>query len=357
MIKYIVAYLAVALSVFTLRAQEIQSVEVSFSSKDKAVNFGGTLTLPSNKKNLPAIIIVSGSGQQDRDGTMGGVKIFVQLANYLNAQGYAVLRTDDRGLGATSGKYEEATTQHFADDALAAFNFLKQRKEINPKKIGMMGHSEGGMAIAIAAAKEPKVAFLISLSGLATNGLEALIQQNRDIVEASTLPDYDKKRSNDINERMFATAYKYADSGNMEQKLNNVYNSWKANDDIYFKTLKIEFDHFRFPVYSYVNFATKPWYRYFIRYDAQKTLSKIKVPVLAINGDKDLMVAGRKNLDNWSKYVKGGGNSNVETHLIPNVNHLLIPCTTCGPAEVPDIKSSVSNTVLLIIGEWLKQKK
>jgi uncharacterized protein len=337
-------------------AQSYRSEEVTFRSAKDSITYGGTLTIPKGKGPFTAIVIVSGTGKQDRDGTMGGHRIFLDIADGLSKNGYAVLRLDDRGVGKTTGVYEQATTLDFANDALAAVAYLRGRKEINAKKIGLLGHSEGGMAISIAAANNKQVAFLISIAGLASNGLDALIRQNRDLVANSQLPDYDKARSNEINELMFHIAYQYADSANMEAKLNETYNLWKVKDDAYFKTLNKPFDHFRFPLYSYVKMATSSWYRYFIRYNAVKTLAQIKVPILALNGDRDLMVAGQENLQHWKAYVRQGGKNQVETVLIPNLNHLFLPCVTCNQAEIPTIKAGFSDVAMKLMINWLQKK-
>ncbi|KRT14413.1 alpha/beta hydrolase [Pedobacter ginsenosidimutans] len=349
--------LIAALAVFTQTsfAQNFIDKEITFKSPDDSISYAGTLSIPGGNKKSPAVVIISGTGRQDRDGLMAGHKIFKEIADSLANHGYAVLRLDDRGVGKTTGVYEHATTADFATDALLAVKYLRSVPQVDAGKIGLIGHSEGGAIMSIAASKSKDIKFLISLSGLAMNGYDALISQNESIVNNSTLPDYDKARSNDINERMFKTALKYADSANMEAKLNETYNTWKVKDDAYFRTLNIKFDHFRFPVYSFVNYAIGPWYRYFIKYDAAKTMANIKVPVLAINGDKDNYVVPEANLQNWRNYIAAGGNKNVETHLLKNVNHLLLPCITCNQAEIPNIKSGVSPEAFHIIFSWLKK--
>ncbi|QDW24179.1 alpha/beta fold hydrolase [Pedobacter sp. KBS0701] len=328
---------------------------VTFKSTDGKITFGGTFSKPEGKKSFPTVVIVSGTGKQDRDGTMAGHKIFLEIASYLNKNGIAVLRTDDRGTGKTNGTYETATTKDFADDALAAITYLHTRTDINRAKIGLMGHSEGGAVISLAAARSKEVKFLISLAGLAMGGFDAQIKQNEDLVAHSALPDYDKKRSNDINRIMFETALRYANSDSMEVKLNDAYKRWKLKDDIYFKTLNIQFDHFRFPVYSFINNSTGPWYRYFIQYDAKRTIAKIKVPILALNGDKDLMVAADENLSNWKNYSLTGGNKKVTTMKLPGLNHLFLACVTCDNAEISKIKTGFSEDALLIIKNWIKK--
>ncbi|QES88358.1 alpha/beta hydrolase family protein [Rhizosphaericola mali] len=337
-------------------AQSTDSIRVKFINSHQTIQFGGTLSYPQNTKaKVPAIIIVSGTGPQDRDGNMGGTPMFKLLANLLNKNGYAVLRVDDRGVGETTGKYDSATTKDFAEDALTALHFLQKQKNINPNKIGLLGHSEGGLAIAIAANESKDVKFLISISGIASNGLDALLDQNDAIVDKAPIPITDKKRYNEINKLMFVTAYHNANSTNMAEKLDSTYSFWKTNDDAYVKSLGIEYDHFRFPIYMYVHQATGPWYRYFVRINAEKIISNVKVPVLALNGDKDPMVVP-SNLLHWKDYAAEGGNHNVSTHLIHGVNHLYLPESSVkNPSK---IQPSAFNTEASdIIAQWLKSLK
>lgn len=329
---------------------------VLFYNKDSSIRYGATVTIPLQGKKITAIVLVSGTGKQDRDGTMAGHPVFEQIADYLTRKGFAVLRMDDRGVGQTTGKYEDATTEDFAGDALLALHYLQKYKSINPHKIGLLGHSEGGAAISIAASRSKDVAFLVSIAGLAMNGLDALLAQNETLVDNSALSETDKQRSNEINRLMFITAYQYADSLNMEEKLNETYTNWKKRDDAYFKTLNIQYDHFRFPIYSYVQSAITPWYRYFVRYNAQMVLSHIKAPVLALNGDKDLMVSP-ENLKNWKNYLTAGGNKNVTTVLLPGLNHLFLRCETCETSEYTKLNGTFSREALGLVSDWLRNLK
>lgn len=339
----------------TTQGPVFTSDSVAYTNADGSVRFGATLTLPIAHKHCPAVIIVSGTGKQDRDGTMAGHKLFAAIAAYLSARGIAVLRVDDRGTGLTTGVYETSTTGDFADDVMAGLRYLKTRREIDPKKIGLMGHSEGGAVISIAASRSKDVAFLISIAGLASSGLDALRKQNDDLVASSKLPDHDKKRSNDINHVMFDTVYAYANSPQLEQKITATYDAWKKKDDEYFKTLNLQFDHFRFPIYSYTKTATGPWYRYFIRYDPANYLPKVKVPILALNGDKDLMVDATQNLLNWKKYPAMGGNRKVTTVTLPGVNHLFQHCESCTVQEYAKLNETFDVEALSIIDHWIHQ--
>jgi predicted acyl esterase len=343
-------------SVVFVNAQQSYQVDSLITIQSDTVQLGASLYLPKTKVKVPALVMVSGTGPQDRNGTMAGYPFFKQIATFLVGKGYAVLLVDDRGVGKSTGNYASATTADFANDALAAVKYLRTQSQINREKIGLIGHSEGGAASAIAAAQSTDVKFIISLAGLASNGFASLIQQNEDLVNHSPLSATDKSRANTINRLMFETALKYADTSNMGDMLNETYNTWKKVDDSLFKLSGVAYDHFRFPLYSYVKQATGKWYRYFIKYDAQKTMKQIKVPVLAINGDKDLMVNATTNLANWKNYIAAGGNTKVTTLLFSSVNHLLQYCETCKSDEYAKIKSGVSVEVLNAIASWLDKE-
>jgi predicted acyl esterase len=334
-------------------AQTTNQKDVVFKSKADSITIGATISSPAKAGKYPAIIIASGTGPQDRDGSMAGTKMFARIANYLTPKGYVVLRMDDRGVGKTTGEYRYATTADFALDVLGAVQFLKTEKNVDLGHIGLLGHSEGGAVISIAASQSKDVAFLISLSGLASNGLESLFVQNENLVNTSPMTAVDKKRSNEINRLMFATAFQYAKSDSMESKLNGVYNYWKQKDDLYFKSLGIEHDHFRFPIWSYVQQAIGPWYRYFVNYDPQIFLSKVEVPILAINGSKDVFV-DPVNLTYWKQYSSAGQQGKVTTILLPNVNHLLQPCQTCLPAEYAKLGEMPDSTLDSMV-KWLEE--
>lgn len=331
----------------------------AFKSKDivyhnDTVSLSATLTQPEGVKKAPAVVLLSGTGKQDRDGTMAGHKMFADLAAFLSSHGIAVLRSDDRGTGKSTGTYETATTEDFANDALCAVSYLRTRRDIDTTRIGLIGHSEGGAAMSIAAAKSNDVKFMISLAGLCDTGLHSLIEQNEAQVMAYPLPEYDIKRYNWINELMFRVVYKYADSDSLEAKMWEAYNAWAKVDSIYFGTLGVEYDHFRYPIYMYVNQATGPWYRYLVRYDPAKWLAKVRIPVLAINGDKDIMVNADTNLGNWKSLMPQG--SDVQTVRMNGLNHLLLPCEKGTPDEYASIKAEVPQEVYDIILRWMQEK-
>lgn len=331
------------------------SEEARYYNQDSSILFAGTLTLPLNREIKKAVVLVSGTGKQDRDGTMAGHKIFAQLADSLSNHGIAVLRTDDRGTGATTGVYETATTADFAADALLAISYLKTRKELLKAKIGLIGHSEGAAAALIAAAGSSDVQFLVSLSGLASKGLDALIAQNEQLVNAASIPDLNKKRFNTINGLMFRTAYQFADSPDMEKQLRNTYTEWRQKDQRMMDSLKIVNDHFRFFLESYITQATGKWYRYHIRFDPVVYMKEVKIPCLVIYGSSDKMIDVKASVDNWNRYVPSMKHSGSRVEVFKGLNHLLQECNTCGPEEYRSLKEGVYSSVGSNIISWILQ--
>jgi pimeloyl-ACP methyl ester carboxylesterase len=333
-----------------------QSVKVSYYNADSSIHFGATLTMPRAKHTCPAVVLLSGTGKQDRDGTMAGHRMFFVIADYLSRNGVAVLRVDDRGVGETTGKYEEATTADFANDALTGLHWLMQHKGINSHKVGLIGHSEGGAAAYIAAAESKDVAFVISLAGLATPGLQALKKQNEMIVNTAPISDQKKYRFNSVNAIMFDTVYAYAQSPDLEAHMRNAYKMWSAKDSAYMVAHPqdpADKGRFFFPMESYVMMATGPWYRYHVRFDPAPFLEKVKVPFLAINGDKDIMVDAESSLAYITQHTTD--NKNVTTLKAPGLNHLFQHCKTCTNSEPSQLKEDFAPEVLQTISVWIKK--
>lgn len=323
----------------------VEDTTIVYTSCD-SIRLAATLSLPDDgARRHPAVVLMSGTGRQDRDCTMAGHRVFKEISDHLAACGIAVLRTDDRGTGKSSGNYDYATTADFAADALAAVDYLKSRPDIDPRCIGLLGHSEGGASVSIAAAQSSDVAFVVSLCGLMTAGLPSVIQQNRDIVAASPIPEADKARYNEINERLFHTAYKYADSDSLEQQLYAVHDEWRRDTTN---------QHIRYGVYMYAMTATSPWYRYFIRYNPEPFLAKVHVPVLLVFGGKDIMVNARQNETNARRCL--AHNKDVTVRVFPNINHLLLPCERGTQDEYASLADAhVLPELLSLLGDWIRQ--
>lgn len=327
--------------------------KVQFRNSDNIV-FDGIFSYGSSKPSA-AVILLSGTGKQDKNGTMAGHPYFEVLADYLTRNGIAVLRFDDRGVGGSTGVYEEATTFDFAKDGQAAFNYLDSRPEVDRTKIGVIGHSEGAAAAIILASMEKRIKFLISLSGLTVPGLEAVKYQNNKLVEIADLSEELKERSYSLHAHIFDTVYRYALTDSLAQKVNQMFSKWKSTDDSLFKLRHPgEFDHFRFPIYLYTQQIQTAWYRYHICFDPAPFIQKLSIPVLCLNGDKDVLVDPSAGALYVYDHLNHQAKKKFAMKLYPNKDHLLQNCTGCNVQEAywHDITFPVE--VMNDIAGWIK---
>lgn len=337
-----------------------RSDSITYMNFQDSVRIGATLSYPvgggaTGGGATTAVVILSGTGQQDRDGTMGGHTVFALIADSLARRGIAVLRSDDRGVGQSTGDYSAATTVDFADDALAAVNYLRSRKDLGLRRIGLLGHSEGGMAAAIAAGRDAGIAFVISLSSPGVTGLEALLTQNRNIVARAPIPDVNKMRYDSVNNLLFHLVYAHAGEAGMEQMIRAAYAKWKVWDDSVVTVHGlVDGGHFFFPLESYIRQATGRWYQGFLSYDPARVLPLVHCPYFAINGDRDIISDGVVNLKGIADGLAKGGNRQVTTWLVPGVNHLYQHCVTCQLDEYAKLPETMAPEVIGRIGDWIQ---
>ncbi|KAF0149943.1 MAG: alpha/beta hydrolase fold protein [Ignavibacteria bacterium] len=324
--------------------------EITFENKEANITLAGTLTLPKCEGKFPAVVLVTGSGPQDRDESLLGHKPFLVIADYLTRSGIAVLRFDDRGVGKSKGDFAAASSADFATDALAAVEHLKTRKEINPNKIGIVGHSEGGMIAPMCAVNSSDVAFIVLLAGTGVSGKDIIILQTELILKANGTKEEDVKKTVDQNTRIFNIIAEESDSLQAFNKLLALY-----NDDI----SKMSDEEKKKPENSKETFNRNvkrlltPWFRFFIKYDPQPTLEQVSVPVLALNGGKDLQVDPKQNLPKIEKALNAGDNKNFKIMELPGLNHLFQPATTGAPSEYSTIETTFSEDALKIMKEWI----
>jgi len=325
--------------------------EVSFVNG--GITLKGTLTLPKEGgSNYPAVVLITGSGAQNRNEELLGHKPFLVLADYLTRNGIAVLRYDDRGTGASGGRFAGSTTQDFAADANAAFGYLKTRKEINPKKIGLIGHSEGGTIAPIVAGTSPDVAFIVMLAGSAIPGDEILMLQNYLIGKADGMPEDELTKLGAINRRIY-NVIKQEPAAEVKAKLR----------PIYITELKPLFISKGIPeedVSQYIDMQiaelSSPWYSNFIKYDPAPALEKVKCPLLALNGSKDVQVAAHANLEAVKRAALKSGNKKVTAKELPGLNHLFQAATTGAASEYEDIEETINPAALSEVLNWIKQQ-
>lgn len=324
--------------------------EVVYENKEAGVKLAGTLTLPQSEGPFPAVILISGSGQQNRDEEIFGHRPFLVLSDYLTRQGVAVLRVDDRGVGGSTGNSLQATTEDFAGDVLSGIEYLKSRKEIDPARIGLIGHSEGGIIAPIVAVQSPDVAFIVMMAGTGLTGEEIIYMQSDLISRAEGADNETIARNEALTRKIFSI---------VKQEQNNTV----AYEEIR-KLLKAEMDNMseeekELSGYSETNLDTQikailsPWMRFFLTYDPRPTLMKVKCPVLAINGEKDLQVPPEENLRAIDEALRAGGNKDYTVKEMPGLNHLFQTAQTGSPTEYAKIEETISPAALEFIGDWI----
>lgn len=314
--------------------------EVSFQNPRSGQQLAGTLTLPAGKGPFPAVVLVSGSGPQDRDEALMGHRPFLVLADYLTRRGIAVLRYDDRGVGKSGGTYATATTADFLTDAQAALQFLRTQPGIQPKRAGMIGHSEGGTIALLAGAQPQPPAFIVSLAGVGVSGTELLIRQQTDLLRTAGL---DTARLQQLRRTQQQVLQIIAATPDNPPAIAKVVPLLKqASPGVTESALT-----------AMASQMTAPWYRYFLTLNPQPDLAKVKAPVLALNGSKDVQVAADLNLPAIEKGLKAGGNRDVTIRQLDGLNHLLQTATTGLPSEYGQLDETISPAALQLIGNWI----
>jgi pimeloyl-ACP methyl ester carboxylesterase len=311
--------------------------EVSYNNPVAKIQLAATLTIPPGKGPFPAVLLIVGSGPHDRDETLMGHKPFLVLADYLTRKGIVVLRADKRGVGKSGGNYSQAVMADFASDAEAGVGYLKTRTEVNPHKIGLVGHSEGGIEAPMAATHDPDVAFIVLMAGPGVPGDEILAQQVVLIGRAAGKSQEEVEKDAAIQKEVLATVKKDEDDAALEKDLRAVM-AGKVPEAQMGMQIKI---------------VTSPWFRDFLKYDPAATLSKVTCPVLDINGERDLQVPPEQNLPAIRKALAAGGNKNFEVDELSGLNHLFQTAKTGGVGEYGDIEETMSPMALEKVASWI----
>jgi fermentation-respiration switch protein FrsA (DUF1100 family) len=327
--------------------------DVIFKNTKANISLAGTLTLPNKEGNYPVVILISGSGPQNRDEELLGHKPFLVLSDHLTRNGIAVLRYDDRGTAKSEGNFQTATSADFATDVQAAVQYLLTRKEINKKQIGLIGHSEGGMIAPTVAATSKDIAFIVLLAGPGIAGGELLLLQQQLIGKASGVSDADLEKSHAANKKAFDMVAKSNNLNKLKTELTSYLQQEIKKDSTSSKPEGMSDEDF---IKLQVNQIASPWMQYFIKYNPAINLEKVKCPVLAINGAKDLQVPAEVNLTAIKKALSKGGNRNVTTKELPNLNHLFQESETGAPSEYASIQQTFAPQALKEISDWILQQ-
>jgi pimeloyl-ACP methyl ester carboxylesterase len=326
--------------------------EVKFSNGD--VTLAGTLTLPQGSGPHPAVVLISGSGAENRDEEVFGFKIFGVLADALTRKGIAVLRYDDRGVGGSSAGAAEDTSETYAGDAAAAVQYLKGRSEIDPGHVGLLGHSEGGIIAPMVAVRSPDVSFIILMSGPGVPGSRIVEEQARLISEAAGTPATSLKEQAELQKRSIDAALTGQGWDVVKADLMAWYKKEAAKMPEEQRKALGDVDQWaERAVGAQVTALQSPWMQFFLSHDPAPVLEKVTVPVLALFGGLDLQVPAEENRDAVVKALEQGGNKDVTVKLFPDANHLYQKAVTGSPAEYASLKPEFVPGFLETIGDWI----
>lgn len=337
---------------YTVGKKPAESFELKAAADDDKTKttIGATLTLPEGDGPFPVAVLISGSGQQDRDETLMGHKPFLVLADHLTRAGIACLRYDDRGVGKSKGEFTNATSFDFADDAAAGVAYLKTRKDIDQKRIGLIGHSEGGLIGPLVAADDPSIAFVVMLAGPGVDGGEILMRQNRLISKAMGMSDAAIDAALALNEKLFEVIRREKDAKVVRESLR------KLLEEAAEKEAKGDEEKKRAMVDGQMSAIATEWMRAFIAHDPRPTLAKLECAVLALNGERDMQVDPIQNLPAVAKALAEGKCRDWTVAAIPQLNHLFQTSKTGAPNEYPMISETFAPKALATITDWLKAR-
>jgi pimeloyl-ACP methyl ester carboxylesterase len=329
--------------------------EVSFQNSEQGFSLGGTLTLPEGDGPFPAAILVSGSGSQNRDEEIFGHKPFKVIADHLTRRGIAVLRYDDRGVGASGGNPAESTTRDLAGDARSAIEHLLKRSDIDHSNIGVIGHSEGGMIAFMLASSHVDIAYIVSLAGPGVDGKTILLDQSDHITRLSgannAILEDNRNVMSGVYEIMIA---------------NESYEVWKEEtldftNKFYSERLigdysEADIESGKENLLASIPEPAYAWMRYFVMFDPTPLFESIKCPVLALNGEKDCQVLPEQNISAIENGLADAGNIEAKTMILPGLNHLFQNCETGLPNEYGIIEETFDQKTLDMMSEWIRQQ-
>jgi fermentation-respiration switch protein FrsA (DUF1100 family) len=312
--------------------------EVTYTNMAAGNTLAATLAIPNGNGPFPAVLLITGSGPNDRDESLLGHKPFLVLSDYLTRKGIVVLRADKRGVRKSTGDLANATTADFATDAEAGVAWLKTRPEVDPHKIGLIGHSEGGVVAPMAAVADPSVAFIVMMAGSGVPGDQIIPEQVKLIAEANGESKHKADEEADTERETLTAVETEKDPKALEHLLGVMLAAGGMPDA---------------QIAVQIKAATSPWFRFFITYDPATALRKLTIPVLVLNGSLDLQVPPAQNLPAIRKALQEAGNKHFEVDELPGLNHLFQTAKTGSPSEYADIEETISPVALDKIASWI----
>ncbi len=323
--------------------------DVTFRNEAAGLNLAGTLTRPPGEGPHPAVILITGSGTQDRNETVAGHRPFLVLADYLTRRGFAVLRCDDRGAGKSDMPSGDFTTRDLAGDTQAAFDFLKGQPGIDGRRIGLTGHSEGGVIAPMVAADNPEVAFVVLMAGTGAPGAQVLESQVELLARAEGKSEAEVRHVAQAEKDVLAAVLGDGDPAVRRQRAAELIRNSLSDDQ---KKQLPDPEQF---IGQQLDALFSPWMQFFLTFDPRPTLARVKCPVLAVGGEKDAQVPAAVHLPLIERAVRDGGNTRVTVKLLPGLNHLFQTCGTGAVSEYAAIEETLSPLFLQTVGDWLAE--
>ena len=324
--------------------------EVVYHNQLHDVTLAGTLSLPRTDHPLAAVLLITGSGSQDRDESLAGHRPFLVIADALARRGLAVLRVDDRGIGGSSSGKNPATTRDLAEDVFAGVQYLASRAEVDSRRIGLIGHSEGGLIGPLVAARTDQVAFVVMLAGPGLPGTRILERQARLIGEASKRPKWYLDWNHQVQLEMFKIIGDEQDPAEARRQLADQLDRWMAmvpeDYAVTRSTLRTQLE-------GQLDTVTSPWFRYFLFHDPRPVLMQVPCPVLAMFGSKDLQVPAEDNQLAVLEALERGENRFSTARTFDGLNHLFQSCQTGSPMEYATIEETINEQALTYMADWI----
>lgn len=334
-----------------------KSEEVEYDNADKTLRYGATITIPEGSGPFPAALLITGSGAQDRDEDIMGHKTFAVLADALTKNGFVVLRVDDRGVGKSSGNFADATSADFAIDAHTSLNYLLSRSEVNKKKTGMIGHSEGGLIAPIVATQRKDIDFLVLLAGPGVKITQLMSEQNAAILRSVGISEPAVNAYIPLYTKLMTIASTSPDSLTASTAATAAMQEWVvATDSGIVREIGFQSNEVRKTILTELleGFAGK-WFRYFLTFDPQPYLEKLNTKVLALNGEKDIQVIASSNLSGIESSLKKSKTKKYTVKTLQGLNHLFQTCKLCGIQEYGELEETFSPVALKEINDWLNK--
>lgn len=321
--------------------------DITFENEAAGIRLVGTLTYPEDRENPPAVVLISGSGAQNRDSEIFNHRPFAVWADQLSRAGIAVLRYDEREVGDSEGTFATATSEDFAGDVKAAVRFLRKESGLGPVTVGLIGHSEGGLVAPMVANDLGDIGFVVLLAGPGVPGKELMLMQNQRLMESQGISGGMLKTLVKQKEKLFdlVSGQSEASKQELEKAILKYYEDLNGGAEL------SENEQIKRAVQQ----LSSPWMRYFLTYDPAPALRQLNCPVLTLNGDKDLQVDAEQNLPAIEAALEAGGNQQFTLRRFPDLNHLLQKAETGMIDEYGTIEQTVNPAVLNLVTDWIQE--